>query len=449
MSSMLEQAIVDANALREVARKNAEQSVLEKYSTEIKKAVDTLLEAKEEKASPLMPDMEGLMTSPDLESAVSNAASTSNVNVSATKKETFGGVKDSYKTKTDEMVKISFSALEEALELEEGWHEKELEEDYLVGSEEEEEEAETDEGFDMAADPAYGRDSDVSIGGIDEGDLETAFELEEGDAINMPDVPSTTQIPETGTNIAADSDSLEELDELELDEFELDEELYGETGNLSDSLAEAIEEELDEVLNVDMSLSNQGHLGFSRVHYKEQEKILKALQAAEENLAKSKKREKNLQEEFVRLRDVVTQLTEAYTDLRTQFLDTVKLSDQVKNENEKIVIENKKLSASLKQMVVSNGKLLYTNKVLGNPSLNERQKHSLVEAISNSDSVEKAKVIYETLQSGTQGVTKKTPESLSEAIRKAPSPYYTQRSTQQATSSPLVERMQILAGIKK
>ena len=41
MSSMLEQAIVDAAALREAALKNAEQSVIEKYAPEIKAAVDS------------------------------------------------------------------------------------------------------------------------------------------------------------------------------------------------------------------------------------------------------------------------------------------------------------------------------------------------------------------------------------------------------------------------
>ena len=44
MSSMLEQAIVDAAALKEAALKNAEQEVLERYSKDIKKAVDALLE---------------------------------------------------------------------------------------------------------------------------------------------------------------------------------------------------------------------------------------------------------------------------------------------------------------------------------------------------------------------------------------------------------------------
>ena len=42
MSSMLEQAIVDAKALKEAALKNAEQAVIDKYSSEIKAAVEEL-----------------------------------------------------------------------------------------------------------------------------------------------------------------------------------------------------------------------------------------------------------------------------------------------------------------------------------------------------------------------------------------------------------------------
>ncbi len=44
MSSLLEEAIVDAKALKEAALKNAENTVLEKYSGEVKRVLDTLLE---------------------------------------------------------------------------------------------------------------------------------------------------------------------------------------------------------------------------------------------------------------------------------------------------------------------------------------------------------------------------------------------------------------------
>ena len=47
MSSMLEQAIIDATALKEAAVRNAEQEIIEKYSQDIKEAVDALLEQDE------------------------------------------------------------------------------------------------------------------------------------------------------------------------------------------------------------------------------------------------------------------------------------------------------------------------------------------------------------------------------------------------------------------
>ena len=43
MSSMLDQAIVDAKQLKEAAIKNAESTIIEKYSQEIREAVDIML----------------------------------------------------------------------------------------------------------------------------------------------------------------------------------------------------------------------------------------------------------------------------------------------------------------------------------------------------------------------------------------------------------------------
>ena len=64
MSSMLEQAIVDATALREAALKNAEAAIIEKYAPEIKSAVDTLLEQEMGEPTPMeeapAPEVEAL-----------------------------------------------------------------------------------------------------------------------------------------------------------------------------------------------------------------------------------------------------------------------------------------------------------------------------------------------------------------------------------------------------
>ena len=47
MSNMLEQAIVDAKALREAAVKSAESAIVEKYNSEVKDALHKLLEQDE------------------------------------------------------------------------------------------------------------------------------------------------------------------------------------------------------------------------------------------------------------------------------------------------------------------------------------------------------------------------------------------------------------------
>ena len=57
MSSLLEEAIVDAKALKEAALKNAETAVLERYSGEVKKALDTLLEQESPDASKATDDL--------------------------------------------------------------------------------------------------------------------------------------------------------------------------------------------------------------------------------------------------------------------------------------------------------------------------------------------------------------------------------------------------------
>ena len=48
MASLLEQAIIDATDLKEVALKTAETQILEKYSREVKKTLSTLLDQEED-----------------------------------------------------------------------------------------------------------------------------------------------------------------------------------------------------------------------------------------------------------------------------------------------------------------------------------------------------------------------------------------------------------------
>jgi len=105
------------------------------------------------------------------------------------------------------------------------------------------------------------------------------------------------------------------------------------------------------------------------------------------------------------------------------------------------------LKEKLDEVNLTNAKLLYTNRILRKSSLNERQKETIVEALSSAGSVNEAKVLYETLQNAVGSSRKGGPQSLSEAVSR-PSTMLPRRKVQNNESSSFTDRMKILAGIK-
>jgi len=135
--------------------------------------------------------------------------------------------------------------------------------------------------------------------------------------------------------------------------------------------------------------------------------------------------------------------------------------ETLKKAQEELVFENSQLNEKLlnyKQAVgelkenlyevnLSNGRLLYTNRILRNTSLNERQKTKIVEAISNAGSVAEARTIFDTLQSTVESTPKRGPQSLGEAISRRSSVIRASRH-ESTPSDPISDRMKKLAGIK-
>lgn len=119
-------------------------------------------------------------------------------------------------------------------------------------------------------------------------------------------------------------------------------------------------------------------------------------------------------------------------------------------ENQKFRRIILQLKDKLDEVSVSNARLLYTNRVLENPSLNERQKAKLVETISKAQTIEKAKMIYEALQSAVDGTSTKVekPESLNEVVSKQSTMLFSSRRDEKKQSDHVLDRMQRLAGIK-
>ena len=333
MSSLLEQAIIDANALREAAVKNAESAILDKYSTDIREAVESLLEQEEEA------EESGLTSSTNLQDSIPLAAATS------------------AETSLDEDEKI------------------ELDLDSLISlAEKMTEEEEGEQASHQAAAPS-------DLGAPEE--IETAsveVALEEG----------------AGTNDTNNADAEIEIDGLD---------------------------ELIEELVVDIAPQKSGWAGTPDpiMDYKEE------MELARRSATEAEKQVKDL--------------TQAGERLSEQ-------NEKLKAKNAKMLEALQTIKESFNKINLSNARLVYTNKVLTDDSLNERQKNKIVEALSKSDSIEEAKVIFETLKSAVGSVSGKAhPQSLRETIER-PSATLPRREARTSHDTPVMDRMQILAGIK-
>jgi len=145
-------------------------------------------------------------------------------------------------------------------------------------------------------------------------------------------------------------------------------------------------------------------------------------------------------------------------------------NEELKEQNEKLskqVVESaktkkefarvlKEFKSKFNEVQLVNAKLHYTNRVLVDDSLNERQKSKIVESISVVSSIEQAKIVYETLQSGVGSTEKRAPKSLSEVVSKRNSSSLLlharrrNRSEQKENkNSDFADRMKALAGITK
>jgi len=344
MSNMLEQAIVDAKALREAAVKSAEVELLDKYADEMKSAVTKLLEAEgdlglgelneeeavagPEGAPPAFADGERLCPCPE----------------------------------DGQEIEVDFAELRADVEAAEAEGEE--------------------EGVGLGG---LGGEEDLALGGDDE----LALGGEE-----------------------------EEEDELALEE------------NIMNALKSLATEE------VLFDLEKPAEL-------QEEEEA----EASDDEDEKSEEEEKSAAQDA--LKAGYAKKEEAYNRQIEELATKLSMMEK-RNTDYKNVIE--KMTSRLAEVNLSNAKLLYTNRVLNNASLNERQKSTIVESISNSGSVEEAKTIFNTLQnavSGQSSTKRSAPNTLSEAVRRNASPFALRnRKESGQTTDAFSERMQKLAGIK-
>ena len=417
MSNMLEQAIVDAAALREAALKNAEQSIIEKYAPQIKKAVEEMLSDETIKENKRMYQGRSV-------SVIHEADDEGNVTVSEDGGKPF-------------MVKEA--DLSEATE------------DQIL------QEEEMDAAMDTSTAPAeieappawdsrYGQTQSVNLSAmidnvdsdgnidIDLDAIELSLAQQEETEIATPEptgdlsadpLETGEETPEAGGEDELDS-LLGDLDGMEGDQLQ----------ELLSILSEYGEELLEEEIEVDMEATKGGSIDTAKgeLEYEADKQAARDAHSDDEEEEKEKDDEK---------------LQEALREI-DQFQQTFLI---LKEQNEKLESVVHKLNDKLEETLLSNAKLLYQNRTLNDASLNERQKSKIVEAIANAESPKEAKNLHETLRATVGSNQKKAPQSLNETVNRRSnlSSMLNRRQNineSKSADNSFKQKMQKLAGIK-
>tara|TARA_R110000824_G_scaffold70902_1_gene181723 strand:+ start:3184 stop:4485 length:1302 start_codon:yes stop_codon:yes gene_type:complete len=433
MSSLLKEAIIDASALKEAALKNAEATIIEKYSGEVKNTIKKLLEQDEldsmfgdemdaEMGEEMgMNDTEDPTIDPQLEETIEEVTDESIPLAAADGLSEEVGIGAEETLGEDEIMEfnVNLDALQEAIkelrsELEE--EEIEINEEDLISMLEQEDLTDILEEEDKVIEEA----TPEEIANINRHyDREKAKDTVPGTgafkSMNAPstqsvdDEPPATKAPHQASPQGATVDQVR-----------------GKWDNLDEEITEESEEMIDAIMEeliADMGADLSGWAGRS-----------------------SEEKDYQIEKELARRRS--TDETQDLKDLKDAQEELVFENNQIKGQIEKYKQTIEQLKEALQDINLSNARLLYTNRALKNASLNERQKSKIAEAISKADTVIEAKTIYNTLQSTMEvNSAKRRPQSLSEAIGRSPT---TLRATRKESKPVdlLSDRMKKLAGIK-
>jgi len=399
---MLDQAVIDAEALREAAMKNAEQEVLEKYSGEIKEAVTSLLEQEEDMFG--MEDEEGLDAEPGIADQMPIAA-TDGENMCPCPEEEEPMVLD-----LDQIVAAA-QAAESEEEMDLGGEVAADEEELFEVSEDNLLEAIAQALNEEDAYEDYDGDGEVESKEAEwKGSRDKAIKQSKEE--EKKDKPKNEGAEKIAPEIFEDSRE-QEIDENE----ELDEELL---------------DEIVEALVVDMKNVPSGDIFHTHPTMGQNERGL--------DIALAQEQDTEFAEEQEQLRQALKKLQEQNKSQK------LKLNKQKKDfDNLKSIAL--KATKKLEEVNFSNAKLIYTNRILKSDSLNERQKEKLVEAISKVGSVEEAKIVYDTLNENLSSKSKTAPKTLNEAVNKNNPLILKSNKEKQPAGQNQVDRLRRLAGI--
>ena len=182
-----------------------------------------------------------------------------------------------------------------------------------------------------------------------------------------------------------------------------------------------LEEKLEQLAVATQKSASEQQISDIDSDQKEQQKKEQKAELAEEELL-ALEQDSEYREKMAAMRKAVSKL-EGLNESLTQENETLKQQlNEVKTQMSKIRNVANTLKENIDQTNLTNAKLLYQNKALNSDSMNERQKNKLVEALNNAETVEEAKVIFDTLENTVGSTSRKSqPKSLVEAVEKSSS----------------------------
>ena len=453
MSNLLERAIIDAKALKEAAIKNAEQLVIEKYSEEVKQAVDQLLEQEDPLGGgdPLA-DFASLTGE---EPATDDAGLGSDATEPAEGEEEgggldpesiIGGLPNSFNSDEDEMISIKLDSLEADYDEEDEGPfagDDELSDDEIgidITSEDD-----LGLGMDSDLEPSADIGIDVSPGGLQEM-IEAMFDDVVGESASLERRrnPNQEELEEELDPVGEEDEDIDNNNKVDKTDKYLKNRRAAIAQAMCDKkdkkdkkdekdLDEEIDlEDLEEALRVDFEPQKSGWAGTPESVMREYEAMLLA-----------REQDSEVKEENEELRKSVAALQK-----ENKTLSSAARKLQAQTKNYETTFET--LQEKLETMNVSNAKLLYINQALENASLNERQKRKIVEAISKADTVQEAKIVFDTMSDAVSTTSDvKRDSTLNEVVSRRSSLLVAARNEQpNMEANPLYNRMQKLAGIK-
>ena len=410
MSSMLEQAIIEAEQLKKVAARNAEQVILEKYSKEIKGEMENLIEQELG-----LDDPAGLGLGMD-----AGAAAKPEVD--------FEGAKADNDQVPDQLEYAAF----DGLTIGETKYPKEGD---LI-------EINLDSLSEYELNPEAGptaRNLSESIE-IDDSLLEQFIneELEEELGTGLVD-PDKKKKESSCSEVHAGMTHEEYLAELDdVNEAHCTEAMGPLTMQVEE--LELDEDMLEEMMKIDFRSVKEGN-PFGTTQERDEMNIILAdlkKQCEELNMKNeslSKKNKKVLKEN---------------AEYKKNFESAINTANDLDKRYASLLEKFQDLKGAFEESQLMNVKLVYTNKVLSDDKLNIRQKNKIAESIQGSESVDKAKIVYETLVNAVESTSKKGPESLSEAVTRRKHPLFVKGNKEgQKPSNDFAGRMMRLAGIDK